>query len=582
MKYINQRLLKLTFSTLFPFALTVLLGFGGGLMTIFQAQLLSRIISQVFLFSWGLERVNKSLLILLGVIIIRALLAFFAEYSAGYLAVQIKTSLRNALAHKIFSAGPALLQQEQSGELSAVLMDGVEAVDAYFSRFLPQLCLAALVPALILVIVFPMDLLTGLVLVVTGPLIPIFMGLIGSTAEKLTHQQWTTLSRMSAQFLDAVQGLATLKVFNRSKEWGKQVQAASEQYRIATMKVLRVTFLSALVLELVSTISTAVVAVEVGLRLLYGQMEFEQALFILIIAPEFYLPMRNLGLRFHAAMSGVSASNRIFALLDMPFVNQEEIDPKKELDWKLSGPLSIEFQHINYVYPNRTEKTLEDISFTLSSGQVTSLVGRSGSGKSTALQILLRFLEQQSGQILVNGAPLETIPLSEWRKLVAWVPQQPVLFQGSILENICLGRPHASQEEVNKAANLAHLEEFIKGLPKGYETPVGEGGARLSGGQVQRLALARAYLMDAPLLILDEPTAHLDPEQENLLAETIQAVTANRTVLMIAHSLATICNAGEILVFDHGRIVERGVHEDLKRLNGHYARMLCPTGGVEL
>ena len=570
---LDSRLFRRVRAAAAAFGITVVLGIAGGILVIIQSLQLSRIISDVFLGHAGLNQIRPGLILLLVVIGVRAVTAFGSELSAAALAVKVKTHLRSLLVQKIAALGPAYTQSEPGGKLTAVVIEAVEALDAYFSQYLPQLLLAVFIPLSILIVVFPLDLLSGIVLLVTAPLIPIFMFLIGSAAETLTKRQWVSLSRMSAHFLDTLQGLRTLKALGRSGEQDSRIFTVSEQYRNATLMVLRVTFLSALVLELVATLSTAVVAVEIGLRLLYGKIGFEQAFFILLIAPEFYLPLRTLGLRFHAGLSGMTAAKQIFEILDVPepsvFAAVDE--PKRTEEPK---SVLVEFKNVTYAYPLRSLPAVNDIQFSLWRGKLTALAGASGAGKSTLASLLLRFITAQSGTIEFEGQPLFSIPLSEWRKQTAWVPQQPHLFHGSLLDNIRLGKPNASMEEVRGAARMAQLDDFIQTLPDGYQTLMGEQGAKISGGQAQRIAIARAFLMDAPLLILDEPTAHLDPEQEEILRLVTKRLLVNRTVLLIAHRLSSVREADQVLVMREGRIVERGRPTELMAQGGYYRQLV--------
>jgi len=407
---------------------------------------------------------------------------------------------------------------------------------------------------------------------------------------------------MSAYFLDLIQGLTALKILGRSRAQIQVLEQVNDSFRQTTMSVLRVTFLSALVLELVSTLSTAVVAVEVGLRLLYGQLAFEQALFVLILAPEFYLPLRMLGARFHAGMAGSAAAKRIFEVLgrttDDGRPQTEDRRPATEEYYPEVNPATarssvfrpppisdrqrsvvggqppvIAFHSVTYTYPGERH-ALNEVTFQIAACQKIALVGPSGGGKSTIANLLMGFLQPQQGRIDIDGRPLEDMPAAEWRNRVAWVPQAPHLFQGSLADNLRLAKPKATQHEMEQAARLANLHDFIQGLPAGYDTPLGEGGIGLSGGQAQRLALARAFLKDASFLILDEATANLDHEQEALIQESLQRLLAGRTALVIAHRLHTIQQADQILVLDQGRVVESGTHEALLKRDGLYRKLV--------
>lgn len=467
--------------------------------------------------------------------------------------------------------GPSFTSRQALGELSNTLLEGVEALDAYFRQFLPQLAAAVVVPVTFLLIVLPIDPTSGVILLLTAPLIPLFMILIGDAAERQTRRQWRTLSRMSAFFLESIQGLRTLKLLGRSATRAQEIDAISDRHRHRTMRVLRTTFLSALALEWVATLSVAVVAVQIGLRLLYGRMDFQQALIILFIAPEFYLPLRLLGGRFHAAMEGTAAGERIFGVLE-----REPAAPRDEAQQMVvapSRPFGVSFQDVSYIYPLDSRPALRSVSFDLPAGATAAVVGPSGCGKSTLAHLLLLFITPDRGHIAVDGIPLNGIPPDIWRSRIAWVPQQPSLLHGTIAENLRMARPDAAYRQLRRAVDLAHASEFIDRLPDRMETVVGERGESLSSGQIQRLALARAFLRDAPLLIFDEATAHIDPQHEALLHESMRRLLRGRTALVIAHRLPTVLDADLILVMRAGRIVEAGAHIQLRAARGLYDRL---------
>ncbi len=572
---LNKRLFRQTQTVRVELALAIGLGLLAGGLLVAQAYTLSRVISRVFLNGQGLAEVQALLFILLALALLRAGLTWGSEVMAQRVAGRVKNDLRKQFTTHLLALGPRYTRGERSGELATTAVEGIEALDTYFGQYLPHLALAALVPLTILSFVFPLDFLTGLVLLLTAPLIPLFMILIGRQAQAMTQRQWTALSRMSAHFLDVLQGLPTLKMLNRSRDQLDIIARMSDRFGETTLGVLRVAFLSALVLELIATLSTAVVAVEVGLRLLYGRLLFEQAFFVLILAPEFYAPLRSLSTRFHTAMSGASAARRLFEVLDTPAprftcqASRSSASPRR-----LTSPPAICFSNVHYAYEDGQRPALNGLTFHLAPGQSVALVGPSGAGKSTVAYLLLRFMEPDQGTITVNGQLLAKLDPAAWRSQIAWVPQNPYLFHASVADNIRLARPNASFDQLKWAARQACADVFIEALPQGYNTLIGERGARLSGGQAQRLALARAFLQDAPCLILDEATAHLDPEHEACLQEALARLLPGRTALIIAHRLNTIQNADHILVLAGGQIVEAGTHTSLRQRNGVYQKML--------
>jgi ATP-binding cassette subfamily C protein CydD len=396
------------------------------------------------------------------------------------------------------------------------------------------------------------------------------MALVGRYAEGHIQRQWTALARMSAHFLDALQGLPTLKVFGGGAAEREKITRVSAAFRDTSLKVLRCAFLSGLVLEFMTAVAIGVVAVELGTRLLAGGISFERAFLILLLAPEFYRPLRDLGAHRHAGMEGSVAATRIVEVLATPVPIVERAATFRPP----TGPPTIELVGVTYRYPESVRPALSEISLVLPAGARTALVGRSGAGKSTLVSLLLRFMDPTSGRIAVNGLPITDLPVEIWRENVALVPQQPYLFHGSVHDNISLARRATTREDVEQAAELAGAAEFIARLPQGYDTQIGERGSRLSGGEAQRLAIARAFLKDAPLLILDEPTSSLDPTSEALIRAALERLMHDRTVLVVAHRLNTIYTADRIAVLENGRLVEVGSHVALLERGGLYARLV--------
>jgi thiol reductant ABC exporter CydD subunit len=519
----------------------------------------------------------------------RALAAWAGDAFAHSAAGHARTALRSRLVGTLLRLGPAGVAGERTGELTNTLVGGVDSVEAYVSQFLPQAILAITVPIAVLAVVLALDPLSGAVLAVTGPLIPLFMWLIGGAAQARTRQQFVTLSRMSARFLDAVQALPLLKAFGRTGDETAAIARASERFRSVTLSVLRVAFLSALTLELLATISVAIVAVEVGLRLLYARLPFRDAFTVLVLAPEFYRPLRSLGAAFHAGLAGREALARIRALGDGD--EPPDVIPAPRI---ASGPAAagspepgprrppprVTFDQVSFSYHRAGQAALRGVSLEIPPGRTLALVGPSGSGKTTLARLLLRFIEPDEGSVRVNGRPLEALDADAWRRQVAWVPQQPHLFYGTVRENLLIARPDASPGAMWVSLACSGADAFVRALPRGLDTPLGERGQRLSGGQAQRIALARAFLKDAPLLILDEPTAQLDPGQEASIHESMAALAQGRSVLLIAHRLTTVARADAIAVISNGRVVEHGTPAALAAAAGPYSAMVRAYGGA--
>ncbi|NWF89036.1 MAG: thiol reductant ABC exporter subunit CydD [Ignavibacteriaceae bacterium] len=537
-----------------------------------QAHILSKIINSVFLFHAALNNVQSLLILFLIVSASRAILLWLSQYFASGLVRHLKKYFREQIIIQIEKIGPLTLKSERTGELTNTLFTGVDKLEDYFSKFLPHVFLSLFIPIIILIFIFPVDLLTAAIFVVTAPIIPLFMYLIGSIAERMNKKQWESLSRMSAYFFDVLLGLSTLKLFNKTNETVEKIFDVTNHFRIKTMRVLRVAFLSALVLEIAATISVAVIAVSVGLRLLAGNFDFSNALFILIIAPDFYLPLRQLGASYHAGMEGVSAFERINQILKFEMPLRADVHEQKIFHLENSQP--IIFNNVSFTYPGREIKALDNISLTILPQKVTALVGATGAGKSSLMNMLLRFINADEGNILIGSENFYEQTEEAWRSKISWLPQNPHIFNTSILENIRISNYKATIKEVINAAGKAQVHDFISSLPQKYDSTIGEYGNKLSGGEIQRIALARAYLRNSPFLFIDEPTANLDPIIEEEILSCMYNLFKGKTVLIIAHRLNTIMRADEIIVMKEGRIVETGTHEKLIKRSGYYNELL--------
>jgi ATP-binding cassette subfamily C protein CydD len=517
-----------------------LLAVAGAVVILVQAELLARLLADGVLDGPTVGSVAAMLGLLAGVFAVRAGLSWAQQALAQRAAASVKASLRRRVLRRTQELGPGWLSGQHTGGLTTTLGRGLDALDPWFTGYFPQLFVAAVVPLAVLVRIAVADLASAVIIVVTLPLIPVFGILVGLSTKRATERQWRALERLGGHFLDVVAGLPTLRAFGRAKAQAQAVRRIADEHRSATMRTLRIAFLSALVLELVATLSVALVAVPVGLRTLDGGLTLSTALLVLLLAPEAYLPLRALGSQFHASTEGLAVAERCFEVLDAP-----EAEGSGRLARAGVAPgseVAVAFEDVVVRYAGREEAALDGVSLSVAVGERVALVGPSGAGKSTLLNVLLGLVPVTSGRVFVGAGE------------VAWVPQRPHLFARTVAENIRLGRPDASDEEVVRAARLAHADEFVSQLAQGYDTPLGERGAGLSSGQRQRIALARAFLRDAPLLVLDEPTAGLDAGSEATVVEATARLMAGRTVLVVAHRPAMVLDADRVVTIEHGRI----------------------------
>ncbi len=588
----EKRLLKLNRPALTLLYLAVGAGFFAGALFVVQAILLSGVANRVFRMGQTLSQVLPLLGLMLGLLVLRACLIWGQEVLAQRAASRVKGDLRQQLIAHFYALGPAYIQSERSGELVNAAVQGVESLDDYITQFLPARYLAGLLPALVFLAVFLLDPWTSLVLLFAGPMLILLLALIGGQARAITQRRFVELSWMSAFFLDVLQGITTLKMFGRSKEQATNIEEISQHYGKTTMEVLATAFQTSLMMEWAATAATAMVALEASLRLMSGALPFDRALAVLLLTPEFFLPLRQMAIKYHAGATGKAAAERIYAILATPLPGNQRIGESAdrrisepvERDMPALGRLDICFDDVKFAYPAPAAEgadgagqraALNGFSLTIPHGRSVALVGPTGAGKTTVASLLLRFLAPEAGRISVGGLPLDDIDRTMWRGQIAWVPQLPHLFHGTVADNIRLARPEAGVDAVIAAARAAHADEFIARLPRGYDTPLGEGGTRLSGGQRQRLAIARAFLKDAPVLILDEATASLDAGSEALIRAALARLMSGRTVLIIAHRLALAYTADQIVVMDAGRAVETGNHAALMAQDGLYRRLVA-------
>lgn len=561
-------------------AASVVLGFTGGLLLIAQARLLAHVVNGAFMQHRTWSELRPLFALLGGIVLMRAALAWGREIAGFHAGAKIRQAVRRRILAHLAALGPAYTSRQSTGALASMAVEQVEALHDFFAHYLPQLALAALIPAAMLAFVFPLSWAAGATLLVTAPLIPVFMILVGMGAESVSQKNFAALSRLSAHFLDILQGMVTLKLFDRSRHERRSVAQASAAYRKTTMRVLRIAFLSSAVLEFFSSISIAIVAVYLGMHYLgylhfgdYGHgLTFLGGFFILLLAPDFYFPLRELGTHYHARAQAMGAADEILKILARPVPAQ----PRATAHIDFGGPIEIAANDLHLAYDNGRRPALKGVSFSLNSGEKIALVGPSGAGKTSILNLLLGFEKPDRGQIRINHVDLARIDADDWRRRLAWVGQQPVLFHGTLRENIRMGRPAADDGAIRRAADAARVTEFAAHLPEGLDTPVAEGGADLSRGQAQRVALARAYLKQAPILLIDEPTAGLDAHNERMVIQALSTLAKGKTLLLLTHRLLNITRFDRILVLQEGRIRQQGSYTQLAGESGLFRRLLEP------
>ncbi|MFB4303956.1 thiol reductant ABC exporter subunit CydD [Actinomadura sp. NTSP31] len=476
---------------------------------------------------------------LVGAVVGRAVLAWVSSLVAGRAAAEVKWGLREALLRG---------EARDAGARVTLLTRGLDAVDPFFAGYVPQLLVACVVPPLVVARLVAADWASAVVVLVTLPLVPVFGALVGMRTAALTGRQWASLHRLGGHFRDVVAGLSTLRAFGRTGHQSGVVRALAEEHRRATTGVLRVAFLSSLVLELVCALSVALVAVPVGLRLLEGGMGLSTGLLVLVLTPEAYLPLRALGARFHASAEGVAAAEEAFGVLDAPPA------PAGGRAVVGEGVPEIVLDRVTVRYPGADRAALEEVSLRIRAGERVAVTGPSGAGKSTLLLVVAGLVRPVSGRVLVDGVDLAELDAVVWRRRLGWVPQRPHLFAASVADNIRLGDPGAGLDRVVEAARAAVADGFVAGMSQGYATVLGEGGAGVSAGQRQRLAVARAYLAGGPVMLLDEPTARLDVRSERALVEGAARLLEGRTALVVAHRPALLSLADRVVRLEGGRV----------------------------
>jgi thiol reductant ABC exporter CydD subunit len=538
-KPLDPRLLRYARATRVHLATSVVLGLITAALVIVQAELLSRGIARVV--SDGVERsALSSVLLGLGLVVAgRVAVAWFQDSAALRSAAKVKSQLRTQLVARAASLGPDATATR--AEVATLATRGVDALDAYFGSYLPQLVLAVVVPMAVLARMLPADLTATITVALTLPLIPVFMILVGRATEASNARRWDALSRLSHHFLDVISGLQTLKIFGRATAQAESVRRTTDRYRTTTMATLRVAFLSSLVLELIATLSVALVAVGIGVRLVDGGVDLRTGLLVIILAPEAYLPLRQVGARYHAAAEGLAAAERTFAVLDTPV--HARTGRGLVPDLRDHGALHV--RGLGVQHPGRTGHAPSGTDLDAHLGRILAVTGPSGAGKTTLLSVLLGVRHPDAGTVTVVGdgrqALLDELDLDQWRAQLAWVDQSPYLFAGTIADNVRLARPDAPDHDVRDALDAAGLTAVSADLS------VGEGGGTLSAGERRRVAIARAVLRNAPLVLLDEPTAGLDADTELEVLAAVRRLASNSIVIMVSHRPAAIAIADDVV-----------------------------------
>ncbi|MFG2099166.1 thiol reductant ABC exporter subunit CydD [Micromonospora echinaurantiaca] len=540
----DPRLLRRVPAARRDLAVLALLGVVAAGLVVAQATALAALLATAF--DGRLDR--PALAGLVAAVAARSLLVWAQGTVSARVAATVKAALRMELLAAVGRHGPGWVAGQRAGQLATLAGRGLDALDAYFTGYLPQLVLSVTVPVAVLGRIFLADWSSALIIAVTLPLIPIFGALLGWQAQAATERQWRRLSLLGGHFLDMVAGLPTLRAFGRARAQVDVVRRMADGHRVATMKTLRIAFLSALVLELVATLSVALVAVPVGLRLLGGGLTLQTALLVLLLTPEAYLPLRAAGARFHASMEGLTALDEALTVSATPPAPAERRGPAPD------GRAEIRFESVTVEYERTT--ALRDVTLTIRPGERIAIVGPSGAGKSTLLNLLLGFVTPTTGRITVGGVDLAGADPDAWRRQLAWVPQRAHLFAASLADNIRLGAPDTPDAVLAAAVRDAALDDVVAGLPDGLATVLGERGHGLSSGQRQRVALARAFLRDAPVVLLDEPTARLDSASEAVVLAATRRLVAGRTALLVAHRPALLADADRVLRVEDGRVTE--------------------------
>ena len=541
---------------------------------IMQAKWLAEVVSALFAGAKVQEQFGTAGLFLLA-FAVRQLCVLFQQRSASHFADKTSRDLRKKVLDKLFQLGPRYAGVAGTGNLVTLVIEGVIKFRNYLELFLPRMLATGMTPVLVVAYVYYLDVRSGVILTVTLPILIVFMILIGLASKKRMDQQWESYRTLSNHFVDSLRGLETLKFLGRSKQHSESIQTVSNSYRVATVKTLRIAFLSSFALDFFTMLSVASVAVNLGLRLIDGHISLLPALTVLILAPEYFLPVRMVGADYHATLDGKEAGeamNQIINAAEAREAQHMALPANANLNWKKDSKLKL--RGIGLSHEHSHIPSVSDVSLEISGLRKIGIVGESGAGKSTLIDMLGGFLSPTTGEFDMDGVAVHDLMHSDWREQITYIPQSPYIFSGTLSQNIAFYSQDATNEQIQAAAEAAGLGALVSSLPQGYNEPIGGGGRALSGGQEQRVALARALLTGRPIILLDEPTAHLDIETEYELKETMLPLFEGRLVILATHRLHWMSDMDEIIVMEQGKVVERGSHDQLVQLKGAYYGML--------
>lgn len=560
---------------------------------IVQATTLAKVISALFAGA-PLQEQAELIIVFVSCFVLRQLAVFWQQKLTHAFAERTGSSLRRRLLDALFRLGPRHTHQEGTGTVVTLVLEGIAQYRTYLELFIPRMVGAGIIPAAIVVYIWMQDKIAATILMLTMPILIIFLILVGLAARLQSEKQWQSFRLLSNHFVDSLRGLETLKFLGRSRAHGETIAKVSQKFRAATMRTLRVAFLSSFALDFFTMLSVASVAVSLGLRLIDGNMTLVTGLTVLILAPEYFLPIRLVGADYHATLNGKEAGKAIFSLLETEQQQvrtvQKQVGAKRQQIekeesgracqqiespiWTASSTLALHNVTVQHDLDSTQRPSLKSVSLELKGHQMIGIIGESGAGKSTFIDVLGGFIRPTSGEIIVDGQQLQKQMLELWQQNITYIPQHPYIYSSSLADNIRFYHPEATIEQVEQAAKEVGLDKVIQSMPNGLHELIGDGGRALSGGQEQRVTLARAFLSGRSVILLDEPTAHLDIETELELKETILKLFRNRLVFIATHRLHWMQQMDRILVLDKGALVEDGTHQELVRQQGSYYKQL--------